>query len=307
MFSTKHFSFPYYRDMSIIDLVRKTGLPLEQALDLEMSDVDVNDKTIVLPNRSIAFEASDNTVYYLGLLSKHFSKNKFLFPTIEGYRLKPNKYRCHVEDMLTFAGAPKKPTHPSTLSEYQLTKLQEQRFAYQRQDIQIALSFVFLGFYGLRPSEVANLCVFDVDFGHMALRLRDTKTRKHDELPLVEPIAGYLKRYIQQIGNHDSPLFIKPSGSQWTRKEVTVSVKSLATEVGVSGNVYARRLRATFGKLLAELKLSPNVAAELMRHRDPATWLRHYAQVYKLEAREVYEKAVADALLKMIREGERNA
>jgi len=306
VFSTKIYSFPYFRALAVIEIAKNTALSLQEILDLQLRDILFDNRTLYLFLIDEIFDVTNTFLVFWDMRQKYFSSNDLIFTTVEGSRLRPAKFSKHLKSLLHACGAPDSPIHPRELSDLQISIIKEHQFTYHRQDIQPALSFILLGFYGLRPSEVAKLTAGDFDFGHMTMKLNNTKSNKNGEsLPLVEPVASYLRTYIQHLDYHD-PLFLKVSGSAWQRKTVTEALKELAADAGVDGPIHARKIRASFGKVLADLNLAPHIAADLMRHKDPATWLRHYAQVHKKEARKAYESTVSHFLLEMVQDENEN-
>lgn len=300
MFSKKLSSYPYFRDLSIIDVVLGSALSLQGALNLLLSDVTYDGSKIYLLTDNSEVNVSNAFDAFWDSRQKYFPGCKYLFATNQGTRLNLGKYRKGVKARLSSIGLPEASPHPRKITLDQLEKLREQRFNYQRQKIQNALASILLGYYGLRPSEVAKLAVSDFDFGFMTITLNNTKTnRNYETLPLVEPISNYVQKYITHLEPSEQNLFVRRSGEAWSRKNVTKALKEFALEIGIKSHIHSRKLRASYGKVLADLNLPPHIAAQLMRHKDPATWLRHYAQVYQKEARDIYKHSVAAFLCQL--------
>jgi integrase len=71
---------------------------------------------------------------------------------------------------------------------------------------------------------------------------------------------------------------------------VTRTIANWGEERGIE-NLTPRKLRASLGLTLARLKVDPGLIAKLLRHKDPATALRHYISYNLEEARQFLEKA----------------
>jgi integrase len=69
---------------------------------------------------------------------------------------------------------------------------------------------------------------------------------------------------------------------------VAVAVSRYAAEHGIH-NVTPRKLRASLGATLSRMKIEPALVAVILRHRDPATALRHYNNRDLDEARQCLE------------------
>lgn len=86
-----------------------------------------------------------------------------------------------------------------------------------------------------------------------------------------------LERYTSHLGDYD-PLFVRLSGHQWNRADACNSLVEYGKTIGIQGHITPRRLRATLGKTLSDTGSPPALIAELLRHKDAATSLRHYTQ-----------------------------
>jgi hypothetical protein len=69
---------------------------------------------------------------------------------------------------------------------------------------------------------------------------------------------------------------------------VAVAVSRYAAEHGIK-NVTPQKLRASLGVSLSRLRIEPALVAVIIRHRDPATALRHYNKRDLDEARQCLE------------------
>ena len=69
---------------------------------------------------------------------------------------------------------------------------------------------------------------------------------------------------------------------------MAVAVSRYSAEHGIH-NVTPRKLRASLGATLSRMKIEPALVAVILRHRDPATALRHYNKRDLDEARQCLE------------------
>jgi len=101
-------------------------------------------------------------------------------------------------------------------------------------------------------------------------------------------LVAPLERYIRHLADTHSPLFVNTQAAQWERRDVTAAISHWGAEHGVK-SLTPRKLRASLGATLSRLKVEPALAAVILRHRDPATTLRHYNQRIKGLPRPVYK------------------
>ena len=298
-FSKKTYSYIFSRNLAIVEVVCQSRMLLREVLSLLISDVYYQDQKITLFPSQTTIDVSQDFVYFWEARQKLFPESKYLFVTNQGARLKSSKYQKSMQSNLKIAGFPEASSHPKKISPEQLVALKKQRFSYRRYDFQKALVTLLLGFYGLRPSEVAKLKVSDFDFDLHILILRNTKgNRRKEELPLEGPVASIAKRYISHLGADEQYLFVKRTGRVWGRKDVTTALQEFVHDMGIPISITSRRLRATYGTTLAELNIPDHIAAALMRHKDPATWLRHYADVNTRLVHSIYTNNVVTYLQK---------
>ena len=123
MYSTKLYSQIYYRTVSIIEFVRTTEMPLERVLDIKAADLLSDGPLAYLESIDYEFEISKDFQAFLHLRKCYFPDTEFLFPTLEGVRLRAVKFSYQIGKFLESVGAPTKPTHPAKLTEYQLMRV----------------------------------------------------------------------------------------------------------------------------------------------------------------------------------------
>jgi site-specific recombinase XerD len=143
---------------------------------------------------------------------------------------------------------------------------------------------------GLRSGEIAALSLDDIDWRSGTLRLRNTKSRREQVLPLPEPtgraIAAYLKHerpksahrgvFVRRMAPHD-----KPIGPHLVRKTIRQAYQR-------AGLPYTRShlLRHTIARRLLDGGSSLKEVADVLRHRSLNTTLI-YAKLDSRNLRQV--------------------
>jgi integrase len=131
---------------------------------------------------------------------------------------------------------------------------------------------------GLRPKEIANLAIPDVDSNAGTLRVtrRSTKTRKGVRVvPMTHRVRGLLAT---QIGSRtEGWVFPSPRyhGQPIKRAALTQAWRRTANKVGVSPNVDLYCARHTFGTDLFKATKDPFLTRDLMGHTDLSTTDRY--------------------------------
>ncbi len=135
---------------------------------------------------------------------------------------------------------------------------------------------------GLRSSEIAKLALSDIDWQVGTVKLRRTKSRREDILPLPpttgEAIAAYLRFerpvsanpavFVRHRAPHDVPI-----GPDAVRKVIRVAYRRIGLTHGRS-----HALRHTLARHLVESGSSIKEVADVLRHRSLNTSLI-YAKV----------------------------
>lgn len=161
--------------------------------------------------------------------------------------------------------------------------------------------YLFSAMTGLRSGECAGIRWCDLDLAGdapmVSPRAETTKARRHEPLPLVEPLLGRLRALRAELaaaaGRPPRPtdlVFRVP-------EHVADRLRQDAEHAGIpTTDDHGRRLdfhalRATCATLLARCGVPVQVARRLMRHSTPAMTARHYE---KLDAADL--RAGADAI-----------
>ena len=160
--------FRFLREISIVNVVRETGSSVQKTLQLRVCD---------LPNLT-STQAIQHMQEYVSCRRSLFSNVDLLFPTESGSMFLSMKFKQNLRKLLTLAGQPISPSHPAKMTEHQIQAILNLKFQYQRSKFQQILAASFLGFQGLRPSEVANLKKEDIDFDQKILIYARQKARK---------------------------------------------------------------------------------------------------------------------------------
>jgi len=268
--------FGAVRNIAIGEYVRLTGCPLSRALELTCGDIVFDDHSIMVGDVLIS-EVPEFVIDYLKRRPTVFPNSALLFPTLQGKPFHPAKYSKQFKGMLKIAGLENVATHPSALSEEQWQKVQSILFQKKRAQYQAVLAGTFCAFLGLRPSEVAKLTKNDLDFAGLIINLRDTKSQEDQQVPMLDFLVEPLQHYVSHIKG-DGPLFVRLTGQQWDRSDACRAVVAYTKRKGFQGQITPRRLRASLARTMTETGAAPSMVANLLRHKDAATSLRHYIQ-----------------------------
>ncbi len=122
---------------------------------------------------------------------------------------------------------------------------------------------------GLRISEVASLCIEDVDLQHGAMRVIG-KGNKERVLPILEQLRPYLVAWLDQRRVGPGSLFINRSGRRWSTDGIRTRLIGLARTHGVAGFT-PHRVRHTFGTWAIRAGVKLRVVQQMMGHENPAT------------------------------------
>jgi integrase len=158
---------------------------------------------------------------------------------------------------------------------------------------------------GQRPMQLLHMKATDVDLSAGTVTLYDGKgarsqPRKH-VLPLVKEAAAILERRLEQQtaakekSEGDVPLFSTDDRTSMRHETVSALVADIAAELVKEGEAresfQARDLRRTAETMLASLKVSSDVRAQLQSHGLGGVQQRHYDKhTYSLEKRQALEK-----------------
>jgi integrase len=142
---------------------------------------------------------------------------------------------------------------------------------------------------GLRVSEVAGLCLEDIDWRRDTLRLRQTKQRQERLLPLPPLVGRALARYLRD-GRPPTPvraLFVRhraPLGRAVEVHHVRGAMRRAFARSGIGGT-RIHLLRHTFATRLQQKGVGLKAIADVLGHQCLETAAR-YARVNLRELRQ---------------------
>lgn len=150
------------------------------------------------------------------------------------------------------------------------------------------VAFVVFSLAGLRCSEIANLCIKDIDFSRNQLFIIDSKFGNDRVVPLPCKVSRLLFDYIKwkKITDTETSLFSK------TKHRYTMMFKKFYRRAGVNDKCTLHSLRRTFATLLYKNKVPVEIIQELLGHKCLDTTYR-YIELDKEESlfktRSLYE------------------
>jgi len=263
----KLIEFRYLRDVVVILAVQKLNYSVSQALELKA------EQTLVFSSEQ------DNSLFleYSNCRNTIFPNSKFLFTTEDGEHYLSNKFFQNTTKLLLQAGVKASPHHLGKMSPEQMDTIIALKFENQRPAFQLALATAIMGYMALRPGEVANLRKEDIDIESKTIFLRDTKSQEPQTALIHDDLLQVLENYIKRL-KPGEPLFIRQSKKQWERRDVYRAVEKISSYFGVEG-IFPRRIRSTVACQLLRKGVPIHFVSALLRHKDSATTLRHYAGV----------------------------
>jgi len=263
----KLIEFRYLRDVVVILAVQKLNYSVSQALEIKA------EQNLVFGSEQ------DNSLFleYSNCRNTIFPNSKFLFTTEDGEHYLSNKFFQNTTKLLLQAGVKTSPHHLVKMSPEQMDTIIALKFENQRPAFQLALATAIMGYMALRPGEVANLRKEDIDIESKTIFLRDTKSQEPQTALIHDELLQVLENYIKHLKTGE-PLFIRQSKKQWERRDVYRAVEKISGYFGVDG-IFPRRIRSTVACQLLRKGVPIHFVSALLRHKDSATTLRHYAGV----------------------------
>lgn len=127
---------------------------------------------------------------------------------------------------------------------------------------------------GLRRSELDTLEVQDIDMARGMIRLEQTKTKYHRDVPMSQVVQHHLEQYLYNAreimlpkGSKESHLLITYRGRRMSIMTITYRLKKMAREAGLDKVVTPHVLRHSIAThLLGELTLEE--VADFLGHRN---------------------------------------
>lgn len=140
---------------------------------------------------------------------------------------------------------------------------------------------------GLRISEASNLEQRDIDFGRMAIHIRESKYKKDRYVPL----SGYMKQGLQGYYQHSCPIKYvfngKASGSALSTRAIQYIFRESLRKSGITKKANVHTLRHSYATHLLEEGVDIISLRDLLGHQDIQTTL-DYLHVAQFERSQVH-------------------
>lgn len=147
---------------------------------------------------------------------------------------------------------------------------------------------------GIRRSELARLCLWDVQWERGALFVREGKGRKDRVVPICERALAWVRRYVDEVRpryalpSDDGRLFLAASGTGLEPDNLTVHVGSMVRAAGIEAKGSCHLFRHACATAMLEGGADLRFIQELLGHTDAAT-TQVYAHVSVAKLKAVYE------------------
>ncbi len=159
--------------------------------------------------------------------------------------------------------------------------------AYSRSGVQGLMIRTLLETAG-RVSAFCRMRVEDISFAELEIRIED-KGDKTRDVPILQSLANELRLH---LGDRESGyVFPSRQGGHYSSRRIQQLVKEVATDAGITKNVYPHLLRHTMAQHLADQGMPENLLQRFLGHDHPAT-----TQVYNEPARTQVKRAFQDAM-----------
>ncbi len=159
--------------------------------------------------------------------------------------------------------------------------------AYSRSGVQGLMIRTLLETAG-RVSAFCRMRVEDISFVELEIRIED-KGDKTRDVPILQSLANELRLH---LGDRESGyVFPSRQGGHYSSRRIQQHVKEVATDAGITKNVYPHLLRHTMAQHLADQGMPENLLQRFLGHDHPAT-----TQVYYEPARTQVKQAFKDAM-----------
>ncbi len=121
---------------------------------------------------------------------------------------------------------------------------------------------------GSRVDAFCQLCVEDISFTELEIRVRD-KGGKTRDVPILQSLANELRIHLGD--RRTGFVFPSPRGGPYSKRRVQQIVKELAAEAEIRKRVYPHLLRHTIAQRLADQGMVENLLQEFLGHENPQT------------------------------------
>ena len=125
----------------------------------------------------------------------------------------------------------------------------------------------------LRPREVSQLRLEDIDWREGTIRIVGNKCRRDDVLPLTATLGKALAVYLREVRGHSTGRHVfvhlrAPLGQPIIRQNISGIARRAAIRAGIKQKVGARTLRQTAATRMLRHGASLKEVADVLRHRD---------------------------------------
>jgi len=150
-----------------------------------------------------------------------------------------------------------------------------------------------LFYSGMRQQELRNLDIDDINFDRLQITIKHGKGDRHRIINVTRDCAMAIQRWLQvrpkPKEGHENALFISTYRQRVSSTYIWKLVKRIASEAGITKNVYPHKFRITMITRMAEAGLSPREIQAQSGHKDIGT-LMGYVQHNPKRIRESYER-----------------
>ena len=141
---------------------------------------------------------------------------------------------------------------------------------------------------GSRVGAFCQLCVEDISFAELEVRVRD-KGGKTRDVPVLQSLANELRIHLGE--RRTGFVFPSPRGGPYSKRRLQQIVKELAAVAEIRKNVYPHLLRHTIVQRLADQGMPENLLQKFLGHENPQT-----TQVYYQPSRPQVKRAFREAM-----------
>lgn len=150
---------------------------------------------------------------------------------------------------------------------------ENRKYIVERDDYYLVHVVRFAIMTGCRLGEICNLTWSDVDFSMKTIRIRNTKTREADFLPIHAELMTLLQK-IPRIGQYVHTV----AGDRLDSRRVSKRFKFHVRAAGLSEDLHFHSLRHTAGYWMANAGMSVEMIRRVLRHKS-ITMSQHYIRV----------------------------
>ena len=120
---------------------------------------------------------------------------------------------------------------------------------------------------GSRVGAFCQLCVEDISFAELEVRVRD-KGGKTRDVPVLQSLANELRIHLGE--RRTGLVFPSPRGGPYSKRRLQQIVKELAAVAEIRKNVYPHLLRHTIAQRLADQGMPENLLQKFLGARESA-------------------------------------